>query len=122
MAAEVGNVYMLVRYTTVKACVGGYVTMAILAKVDNIMALTLTNIDIGGEIAEKPINYKKSRRIYDDFNLIKLWIKEGVFNIIQLVSMFMCLVFTRALRFIYVTVYFYFLPFLCILFTELYLT
>ena len=121
MAAEIGNVYMLVRYTTVKSCVGGYVTMAILAKVDDIMALTLTNISIGGEIGAKPTMYKKSRRIFDDFNLVKLWIKEGTFNIIQLVSMFICLVFTRTLRFIYVTVYFYFLPFLCILFTELYL-
>ena len=82
MAAEVGNVYMLVRYTTVKQCVGGYVTMAILAKVDDIMALTLTNIDIGGEIAANPTYYKKARRFYDDWKLLKLWVKEKTFNVV----------------------------------------
>jgi hypothetical protein len=92
--------------------------MAILAKVDTIMALTLTNINIGKEIGDKPTYYKKARRIYDDIDLVKKWFKNKTFNFIQLPCMLMILFLMRSLRFIYVSIYFYFVPFLCILFTE----
>ena len=119
MAAEIGNVYMLVRYTTVKSCVGGYVTMAILSKVDDIMALTLTNANISGDLSSHPTYYRKARRVFDDLDLIKKWIKNKTFNLIQFPAMILVLLLMRGMRFVYVSIYFYFLPFLCILFTEL---
>lgn len=46
--AEWGNIYNIMRDETVNDVIRGYVTMSIITKIDDIMALTLTSVDIGG--------------------------------------------------------------------------
>ena len=58
--AEVGNVYLIIRYKTVSQVIGGYVALAVVAKVDNLMASTLLqNVNIGSEISSTPLKYVK---------------------------------------------------------------
>jgi len=60
VAAEVGNVYLIIRYTNVSSVISGYVALAIVAKVDNLMASTLLqNVNISSEIASRPLKYVK---------------------------------------------------------------
>jgi hypothetical protein len=74
IGAEVGNVYLIIRYQDVSSVIGGYVALAIVAKVDNLMAATLlTNVDIGGEISSKPLVYVKKQNIFNDIDLIRKW-------------------------------------------------
>jgi len=45
-ATEFGNLYLMARITSVKLVVKGYVTMALVAKTDNIMAMTIQDRNI----------------------------------------------------------------------------
>jgi len=71
--AEYGNIFNIMRYNNVNSVIGGYVTMSIITKIDDIMALTLTSVDIGGEYAAKPIMYRRKQNIHGDFYLINKW-------------------------------------------------
>lgn len=58
--AEVGNVYLIIRYTEVGQVIGGYVALAVVAKIDNLMASTLLqNVNISAEISATPLKYVK---------------------------------------------------------------
>ena len=59
LSAEIGNIYYISGYTTIRAVIGGYVRMSIITKIDDIMAMTLTTVDIGGEYSADPIYYTR---------------------------------------------------------------
>ena len=117
-ATEVATVYFMMRDKTVNGVIGSFVAFSIVSKIDNIMALTLTNVDIGGEIGAKPIKFNSRSKIYDDFKLLKKWFHDKDMNIIQWVFMLMYMMFSRTLRFLYVTIYFYFTPIAVVAFVE----
>ena len=74
--AELGTAYFMLTYTSIESVIGGYVKFSIVANVGNIMALTLTNIDIGGEIGSKPVEWTRAKtKVYDDIELTKQWKK-----------------------------------------------
>jgi len=52
--------------------------MQIVAKIDDIMAMTLTNINIGGEISSQPLLYHRRQNVFDDVQLITKWKEEGM--------------------------------------------
>jgi len=59
LAAEIGNLLLLTRYTNVNSVVGGYASLSIVARADNYMALTLQDYSISAEMSSYPIMYKK---------------------------------------------------------------
>jgi len=76
LAAEYGNIFNILRDTTNGQVIGGYVTMSIIAKIEGIMALTLTQVDIGGEYSANPIMYRRKQNIFGDIYLVKKWAKH----------------------------------------------
>ena len=119
LLAEVGTAYFMLTYTSVAQIIGGYVKFSIVAKMDNIMAKTLTNINIGAEMSAEPIMMRKKVKVYEDYKLIKKWKKQGKMNVFQWAGMLTMLVINRVLKFLYVTVYFYFVPILVLIMLEI---
>lgn len=118
LASEYGNIFNILRDQTYGQVIGGYVTMSIIAKIETIMALTLTQCDIGGDYSNNPIMYRRKQNIFGDIYLVKKWIKHYQMNPLQWIVMLTFLLFNRILRFVYVVLYFYFLPFIILLFVE----
>jgi hypothetical protein len=118
LLAEVGTAYFMLTYTSIAQVIGGYVKFSIVAKIDNIMSKTLTNVNMKGMMKEKPIMMKKKVKIYEDWKLIKKWKRQGEMNILQWAAMLTMLVFNRVFKFLYVTVYFYFVPFIVLFIVE----
>jgi hypothetical protein len=68
LLVEIGTAYFMLTYTTITQVIGGYAKFSIIARIDDVMAKTLTspNINISGEINENPIMMKRTDLIYDD--------------------------------------------------------
>ena len=82
LSAEIGNIYYISGYTTITQVIGGYVRMSIITKIDDIMSMTLTTVDIGGEYAANPIYYTRRQNIMGDIELVHVWWKHKALNII----------------------------------------
>jgi len=119
-SAEIGNIYYISGYTTITQVIGGYVRMSIITKIDDIMAMTITTVDIGGEYDDNPIMYTRRQNIMGDWELVKVWWQYDFMNYFQWVVAILFLIFNRTFRFLYVVVYYYFLPFAIIVGIELY--
>ena len=117
-ATEFATIYFMVRDKTVTSVIMSYLTFTIVSRIDDIMGQTLTNVDIEAEIAADPIKFNACHRIYDDIRTVKRWKNQGDMNILQWVFMVSTLIISRVLRFIYVTVYFYFVPFIVVAIAE----
>ena len=73
--AELGSSYLIVRSVNVAKCLIAFLGMSIIANIDNIMANTLTGVDLSGEMAKRPITFKKGKKsIYGDIEEIKEWL------------------------------------------------
>jgi len=94
--------------------------MSIITKIDDIMAMTITTIDIGGEYSADPIMYTRRQNIMGDIELIKVWWKHNFMNAFQWFVSITFLIINRVNRFVYVVVYYYFLPFAILVGIELY--
>jgi hypothetical protein len=120
LAAEVGNIYYISGYKTITQVIGGYVRMSIITKIDDIMAMTITTVDIGGEYSADPIMYTRRQNIMGDLELIKVWRKYNFMNPFQWLVSLVFLLLNRTMRFVYVVIYYYFLPFAILVGIELY--
>lgn len=118
LAAEYGNIFNILRDQTYGQVIGGYVTMSIIAKIEGIMALTLTQVNISGEYGDNPIMYRRKQNIFGDIYLIKKWAKHYHMNVFTWIFMIIFLLFNRLLRFAYVVLYYYFLPFIVLIIVE----
>jgi hypothetical protein len=95
-----------------------FMGMSIVANIDNIMAKTVTNFSISSEIANNPIEYKKGVRSFaGDVTEVKDWIDSG-FSKLIFVPAGMILVLNRVMTFIFTCIYFYFFPFMVLMFLE----
>lgn len=56
--------------------------MSIITKIDDIMAMTLTTVDIGGEYSADPIYYTRRQNIMGDIELVKAWWKHKALNVV----------------------------------------
>lgn len=79
-SAEIGNIYYIAGYTTISQVIGGYVRMSIITKIDDIMAMTITTVDTGGEYSNNPIMYRRRQNIMGDLELVQVWWKHKLFN------------------------------------------
>ena len=111
--AESAVIFLIIRYDTIGKCLFGYLALCIVAKTDNLMAMTLPNTDMPDALF-----YKKNLGINDDIVELKSWQwnKDTWFKNLGLTFL---LVLNRIMRFTYVTVYFYFLPFLAVILADL---
>jgi hypothetical protein len=55
VVAEVGSAYLLVQAPTVKLTLAFFLGMSVVANIDNIMALTVTDVNIGLEMEKETI-------------------------------------------------------------------
>lgn len=118
IVAEIGSSFLLVQAGSIKLALIFFMGMSIVANIDNIMAKTVTNFSIGSEIAKNPIKYKKGVKSFaGDVKEVNEWIEQG-FSKIVFIPAGVILVFNRILTFIFTCVYFYFAPFLVLLFLE----
>jgi len=107
------SIYAMMTYKTANRAMGGFVSHALISKIDDIMAKTLTNIDIGGEMSKVPILYKANTKVFDDRKLVTKWLKwykDGKMTALTLAHWLLMLFINRVCKFFYVTVYFYFTP------------
>lgn len=113
LLAEIVNIYLIIRYDTISKCLFGYFALCFVAKTDSLMAMTLPNVDM-----PEPLEYHKYQGWRDDIAKIKSWDwnKETWFANLGLTFL---VVINRILRFTYVSVYFYFVPFLAIILADL---
>jgi len=79
-SAEIGNIYYIAGYTTISQVIGGYVRMSIITKIDDIMAMTITTVDTGGEYSNNPIMYRRRQNIMGDLELVQVWWNHKLFN------------------------------------------
>ena len=121
ISAELGNIYYILGYSTITQVVTGYVRMSIVTKMDDIMALTITEIDMISLYKEEPISYTRRQNILTDWDLVMCWYNYDHYtNFWQWSSSLIFLIFNRIIHFIYVVMYYYFLPFFIIVGVELY--
>jgi hypothetical protein len=66
--AETVNIYLIIRQDTISGCLFGYLALNIVAKCDNLMAMTLPNTDM-----PDALTYKKNLGIRDDIIEMKSW-------------------------------------------------
>ena len=59
IVATVGSSYLICRASTCSLCLIYFMGMSIVANIDNLMALTVTNVCIGTEMAANPIYFNK---------------------------------------------------------------
>ena len=55
IVAELGSAYLIVQASTVKLSLISFLGMSVVANIDNMMALTVTDANIAYEIAKNPI-------------------------------------------------------------------
>lgn len=92
--------------------------LSIVAKIDNLMALTVTNFSIKAEITKNPIKYKKGAKSFaGDIDEVEDWIASGMSKVIFIPAGFV-MILNRIMTLIYTCVYFYFIPFLVLLLKE----
>jgi len=53
--AETVNIFLIIRYDTISKCLFGYLALCVVAKTDNLMAMTLPNTNM-----PEPLMYKKN--------------------------------------------------------------
>lgn len=58
--AEVGSAYLIVQAPDVKLSLAFFLGMSVVANIDNIMALTVTDVNIGVEMAKETIQYSRN--------------------------------------------------------------
>ena len=115
---EIATIYFMVRNKKVNSVIGSFVSFSLVSKIDNIMAKTLTGVNIGTEMGAKPIKFNANSKFSDDLIIIKEWFGSGDMNIIQWVFMTIFLAISRVFKFCYICVYFYFTPILVMLLVE----
>jgi hypothetical protein len=90
--------------------------MSIVANIDNYMAKTITEVNIGAEMGKEKIKYPKNGESFmADWLEMKRWndeVKMGLFN--WLIRLFL-LAFHRLFKLFYVVAYFYFAPFMVLI-------
>jgi len=118
IVAEIGSSFLLVQASSIKLALIFFMGMSIVANIDNIMSKTVTNFSIGSEISSNPITYKKGVKSFaGDVKEVNEWIEQGFSKVIFIPAGFILLL-NRILTFIFTCIYFYFFPFLVLLFLE----
>ena len=114
--AECGSAYLIVQASNVKGTLGAFLGMSIVANIDNYMAKTITEVNIGAEMGKEKIKYPKNGESFmADWLEMKRWndeVKMGLFN--WLIRLFL-LAFHRLFKLFYVVAYFYFAPFMVLI-------
>ena len=64
VTAEVGSSYLLVQAKNIVGALISFLGMSIVANIDNIMAKTVTNCNMGAELSSNPIMYKKGKKSF----------------------------------------------------------
>ena len=96
-----------------------FLGMSIVANIDNIMGKTITHCDIAQEIANNPIHYKRGKKSFGgDIAELKEWMNDPSKGVIVWIPGFLMIVLNRILMIAYICLYFYFGPFLVLLFLE----
>ena len=118
IVAEIGSSFLLVQASSVSLALVFFMGMSIVANIDNIMAKTVTNFSISSEIANNPIQYKKGVRSFaGDVTEVTDWIDSGLPKLI-FIPAGLILILNRVLTNIFTCIYFYFFPFLVLMFLE----
>ena len=65
--AEFGSSYLIVRSVNVATCLVSFLGMSLIATIDDIMAKTISGVNIGDEMGSNPIKYPRGKKsIYGD--------------------------------------------------------
>jgi hypothetical protein len=90
--------------------------MSIVANIDNLMALTVTNVSIGAEMAHNPIYFNKQQRSWKgDLQELEDWKADKNMGIIDWIGGLSLMIFHRVFKTFFIVAYFYFCPFLVLL-------
>jgi len=114
---ELGSIYLMLTYTSIKTVIGGYVKLTVLGDAPKLMALTLEGVDMS---LDQTFKMRKNVKFYDDWKLIQQWWNDEKMFVLKKIAMSAMLLFNRGLKFLYVTVYFYFTPILVFYLAEFY--
>ena len=104
--------FLLIRYTTVSSVIGGYLALWVVARADTLLSGTLPSTKVDG-----PIKIRRNQTIADDIEIFNQWRnlpEEEKFGFFKTCWMTLLLIFNRAARFLFITVYYYFMPFFCL--------
>jgi hypothetical protein len=72
---QVFSIDAMMNFKSISSVLGGFVSHTIISNIDQIMAMTLTKIDIGDVMGDTPIMYKNNTKIFDDKLLFTKWLK-----------------------------------------------
>lgn len=110
--AEAVDVYAIVHDPDAAHVFKKFIGYTIVTKIGSIMALTLTNVNVAGDMSMKPLMWGSSnQKVTKDIDEIKEWRKENKMNVLEWAGMLTALFFCMIARFIYQTVYYYFLSY-----------
>lgn len=116
LMAEFGSSYLIVRSVNVATCLVSFLGMSLVATIDDIMAKTISGVNIGDEISSNPIKYPRGKKsVYGDIEEVKEWLSDPNYPAFRFILGFLMLVLNRIMTLTYIVVYFYFCPFLVIL-------
>ena len=90
--------------------------MSIVANIDNYMAKTITDVNIGAEMGKEKIKYPRNGASFKaDWLEIQRWRENNNLGILDWIVRLFLLAFHRVFKFFYVVAYFYFAPFLVLI-------
>lgn len=94
-----------------------FLGMSVVANIDNIMALTVTDVNIGVEMAKETIQYSRNGQesFRGDWLEIQEWRQNPEMGIFAWIAGLFILAFHRICKVFYVVAYFYFCPFMVLL-------
>ena len=116
LLAEAGSAYLIVQASNVKGTLGAFLGMSIVANIDNYMAKTITEVNIGTEMGKEKIKYTRNGESFNaDWLEIQSWRENTNLGILDWIVRLFLLAFHRVFKFFYVVAYFYFAPFLVLI-------
>ena len=116
IVATVGSSYLICRAQTCSQCLIFFMGMSIVANIDNLMALTVTNMNISSEISNNPIYFNKSQRSWKgDLQELEDWKADKNMGVVDWIFGLALMIFHRTFKTFFIVAYFYFCPFLVLL-------
>ena len=108
-----GNFVLMGYANTNLEIIESYVAMAIVGNAEFIITLTVNKVEMIQEMNSKPLMYDVKQEFSNDKDLVNLWISKNLYAY-EWFYMIFGLVFHRVCRYLFVVVYFYFLPIMVI--------
>ena len=111
---ELLNIYKMGQTDAIEDIVKDFVAFGIISEIDEVIAHSFLQLDVGEELRVNSISYKKDEDFKSVSQIVKdVWARDESTTLkVYLIAR---ILFYASLQFFYVNIYFYFFPFLIVI-------